>query len=263
MTCTHLKGGLQVLIHRRGSWFSRCLCCRAEFPTADVTLPVEAGQAAARAAIDMNDRRFAEAAASFEEAIRLGGDPRCHVAALLCELGVSWCGDEFQPTFTLDAPPRQPLEDMPHWKALTAQAAELPPFAWQGLCELRRQLEAILTPMREDEGSSAFDVFLCYRRTPANIRAALELYYDLWEVGIRTFCADDTAAGLTQEKFEACVGPALRTAEYMVILPGDGEKALSPGCSTSWHAPPAFRITATWSATATSSCPTIWARSRP
>ena len=71
-------------------------------------------------------------------------------------------------------------------------------------------------------------MFLCYRRTPANIRDALTLYYDLCEVGLRVFCADDTAAGKTQEEFEACVGHALRTAEYMVIFPGDGADALSP-----------------------------------
>ncbi|MBQ2953265.1 MAG: hypothetical protein IJE07_06875 [Clostridia bacterium] len=228
MTCMHRKGGLQILIHQQGSWFSRCLCCHAEYPAKDVTLPVQAGETAARAAMDMDARRFARAAAAFDEALSQGGDPRCHMGALLCELGVAWCGDEYQPTFTLDAPPRQPLEDNPRWQTLAQQAPKLPAFAWQGLEDLRRELEAILGPMREDEGRSACDVFLCYRRTPANINRALKLYRDLTDKHLRVFCADFTTRGKTQEQFESLVGHALRTAEYMVILPGDGENALTP-----------------------------------
>lgn len=228
MTCTHLSGGLQVFIYQQDGWLSHCLCCGAEQAADGVPFPRQAGEAAARAVRELAQRRYAQAAAAFDEAARQGGDPRCHMAALLCGLGVSFCGDEYQPTFTLDAPPRQALEDAPHWQALATRAGELPPFAWQGLNELRTQLEAILAPLREAEGRSGCDVFLCYRRTPANVRAAMKLFRDLRQQDLRVFCADVTTRGKTQEQFEACVGHALRTAEYMVIFPGDGADALSP-----------------------------------
>lgn len=228
MTCTHLNGGLQLHIHRQGSWFSHCLCCGEEAPAQDVTLPAEAGRLAALAVMDMAQRDFAGAADGFTRSAQLGGDPRCHMAALLCALGVSWCGDEYQPTFSMAQPLRTPLTETPQWQALAQQADQLPPFAWQGLNELRAQLEAILTPLREGEGRSGCDVFLCYRRTPGNVRAAMRLFCDLKRLGLRVFCADVSTRGKTQEQFEAEVYHALRTAEYMVILPGDGAEALSP-----------------------------------
>lgn len=233
MTCTHFNGGLQLSIHRQGSWFSHCLCCGAQEALEASAFPVPAGEMAARAVMDMEQRRFTQAANSFNEAARMGGDPRCHMGALLCQLGVSWCGDEYQPTFAPAAALPRQLEDMPAWQALAASAPQLSPFAWHALNEVRTQLDAILAPMHDADGRSACDVFLCYRRTPGNVRAAMKLYHALTdkalgEKRLRVFCADYTTRGKTQEEFEAQVGHALRTAEYMVILPGDGADALSP-----------------------------------
>lgn len=228
MTCTHLNGGLQILIYRQGSWFSHCLCCGADQPEQDVSLSPEAGRLASLAALDMKERRFGKAAEGFARAAQEGGDPRCHMAALLCRLGVSWCGDEYQPTFHAALPPRTALEDTPEWQALSRRADELPAFAWQGLTALRKELEAILTPLRAGEGRRGCDVFLCYRRTPANVQSAIQLCQDLRRRDLRVFCADISTRGKTQEEFEAEVGHALRTAEYMVIFPGDGPDALSP-----------------------------------
>ncbi len=228
MTCTHLNGGLHILIHRRGAWFSHCLCCGADLPQQDVTLPVEAGQLASHAAQEMADRHFASAAQEFALAAEKGGDPRYHMAALLCELGVSWCGDEYQPTLHASLPTHTPLESTPQWQALSRQADTLFPYVWQGLNALRTDLEAILTPLRKNEGVSACDVFLCYRRTPGNVMNALQLHHDLRKMGLRVFCADVTTRGKPQPAFEAEVCHALHTAEYLVIFPGDGEDAISP-----------------------------------
>lgn len=228
MTCTHLNGGLQLPVHRQGGWFSHCLCCGEESPATGVTLPAEAGRLAALAVADMSQRHFSTACDGFTQAAALGGDPRCHMAALLCHLGVSFCGDEFQPTFSMAQPLRTPLTETPQWQALAQSADQLPPFVWQELDGLRDQLEAILTPLREGEGRSGCDVFLCYRRTRSNVRAAMKLFCDLKRLGLRVFCADVSTRGKTQEQFEAEVYHALHTAEYMVIFPGDGADALTP-----------------------------------
>lgn len=228
MTCTHSGGGLQLLIHREGAWRSHCLCCGTEAPAQDVSLPVSAGQAAARAVLYRQQRSFARAAEGFRAAAEAGGDPRCHFAALLCRLGVEWCGNEYHPTFFGRSLPWTPLDASEEWCALSAVAEQLPPYAWQGLNEARAALEDVLGDVRREEGLAACDVFLCYRRTPGNVSAALRLCRDLKQQGLRVFCADASLRGKTQSQFEAAVYHALGTAEYLVLFPGDGADALTP-----------------------------------
>lgn len=228
MNCTHMSGGLQLLIHHHGCWVLRCLRCGEETPVEAASFPESAGQAAARAVLALEQRRYDEAAAGFRDAAQLGGDPRCHFAALLCRLGVQWCGDEFQPTFCAPDLPWQELAKSEEWLALAACAEQLPPYAWQGLNDVRRQLETILRSIREGEGRSGCDVFLCYRRTPGNITTAMKLCRDLKKQGLRVFCADVSTRGKTQEEFEAEVFHALQTAEYLVLFPGDGQDAMTP-----------------------------------
>ncbi len=228
MNCTHLNGGLQILIHQQDAWHSHCLCCGAKIPAEDVTIPVQVGQLAARAVLEWQQRRFDAAAEGFLQAAQEGGDPRCHFAALLSRLGVQWCGNEYQPTFFQSELPWAPLEESPEWRALAEAADRLPPYAWQGLNEARTQLETILQGVREGEGRNGCDVFLCYRRTPGNVSTAMKLCRDLKKQGLRVFCADVNTRGKTQEQFEAEVYHALQTAEHLVLLPGDGEDALTP-----------------------------------
>ena len=235
MTCTHLNGGLQIPVFRQKRWFRHCLCCGNEQPHNDTTFPEAAGSLAATGVAAMGSRNFQAARDAFDKAAENGGDPRCHLASLLCSLGLTWCGNELHPTFTIDFPPRQRLQDTAQWQQLAQAADQLPPYVWQELDGLRTQLESILTAMREDEGHSACDVFLCYRRSTRNRHSALSLFAPLRQKGLRVFCADVTTRGKTQDQFEAVVCHALRTAEYMVIFPGDGEEPVTPWMRNEFH----------------------------
>lgn len=228
MTCSHFSGGLHVLIEREGAWFSHCLVCGAESAVAQSPYPPEAGQAAARAVLALKEGFFTQAETGFHQALSLRGDPRCHFAALLSRLGVQWCGNEYHPTFFSDHLPFESLRQSPEWLALSACTDRLPPYAWHGLCDAIRQLDTVLDSIHEEEGGSACDVFLCYRRTGGNVAAALKLCRTLKAEGLRVFCADDTCRGMTQAQFEAAVYHALRTAERLVLFPGDGENTLTP-----------------------------------
>lgn len=228
MTCDHLNGGLQIPVCESGGWQVCCLMCGERTPMEGTALPEAAGEAAALGFLRRSQRRFPEAAGCFQRAADLSGDPRCRYAALMCQLGVVWCGDEHQPTFYAADMPFSPLADDPGWQALENDRSRLSPYAFQAMADQLTRLEEILHCLRSRMGRSAADVFLCYRRTRANVIRALELYRDLKKQGLRVFCADVTTRGKTQEQFEAEVYHALRTAEYLVLLPGDGEDALSP-----------------------------------
>ena len=228
MTCSHFNGVLQLPVYRQGRWYGRCLACGEERPAEAAAWPEEAGRAAALAVQDMEKRRFGPAGESFRAAAEISGDPRCHLAAMLCSLGVSWCGDEHQPTFSGEALPRSPLDTHPCILALREKADRLSRAEMQGVEALLTQLQPILTHLHAQEGLAACDVFLCYRRTGKNVRDVLALHDYLTAKGLRVFCADETTRGKTQEEFESRVYHALRTAEHMVIFPGEGEDALTP-----------------------------------
>lgn len=219
MFCEHRNSGLQLLTYEQDAWHSRCLLCggitRADAPGNDP----QAGQAAARGFLLYAQHRFAQAADCFHQAFDLSGDARYAAASLVCRYGVTWCGDELQPTFGAYPLPAGGLRDTGEWRAI--ESAALPGnAAYAGLIERVTQLEEILTCICRQEGVSACDVFLCYRRTSANVQCALRLYRELTQAGLRVFCADVTTRGKTQEQFEAEVYHALHTAEYLVLLPG-------------------------------------------
>lgn len=228
MTCDHLNGGLQIHIYSQGGWQTCCLKCGERLPADAPVCPQDAGEAAALGFLHREQRRFAEAEEAFRKAAERSRDPRCRYAALLCRLGVVFCGDEFQPTFYAPELPFAPLAQSPEWQAVEAGSGQLSPYVYQALAAQLEQLEEILRCLRERTGRSACDVFLCYRRTRANVMQALELCRDLKKQGLRVFCADVTTRGKTQEQFEAEVYHALRTAEHLVLLPGDGADALTP-----------------------------------
>lgn len=228
MACEHLHGELHIPAFRQGGWFSRCVVCGAEEPLSDPGLSQEAGQSAADGLHQLAQHRFAGAAEAFRKAHSLAPDPRFLFAALLCRLGVTWCGDEYQPTFSARRLPMDRLDQSPEWQAISAASGSLSARAYQAMQSALAQLEEILSHLRASEGRSAADVFICYRRTDAAVRNALRLYRDLTDEGLRVFCADVTTNGMTQEQFESEVWHALQTAEFLVLIPGEGEEAMSP-----------------------------------
>lgn len=228
MTCSHFNGVLQIPVYRQGRWRLYCPVCQGEHPAESAVWPEAAGEAAALAVHHLEERRFAEAGECFRRAGQITGDPRCQLAILLCRLGLSWCGDEHQPTFAGVDLPRAPLAKHPCILTLQQQASRFSREELQGTAMLLKQLQPILDHLHRQEGLAACDVFLCYRRTPAHVKAALKLHKQLTDLGLNVFCADVTTRGLTQEEFESRVFHALRTAEYMVIFPGDGEVPVSP-----------------------------------
>ena len=228
MACDHLNGGLHLFIREQGAWQRRCLMCGVSAPASAPDFPEAAGDAAALGFLRHEQRRFDEAAAAFKEAFALCGDPRCLYAALLCRLGVVFCGDEQQPTFYAASMSWQRLAEMPAWREIELSRERLSPYAFRAMAAQANQLEEMLQCIRSREGLSACDVFLCYRRSRENIHRALALYRELKKQGLRVFCADVTTRGKTQEQFEAEVYHALHTAEYLVLLPGEGADALTP-----------------------------------
>lgn len=228
MSCEHPIGGLQLSVYRQGQWYRRCLLCgREESADAPGWLP-EAGSAACTGLIRHEQRRFIEASRAFAEAAVLSGDARFHFAALLSRWGVTYCGNEAQPTFGMFPMPAGSLRESAEWQAVEQAVSTIAPDDYQAMCALLGQLEEILGHVRTQEGRSACDVFLCYRRAPGNIQAALQLCSDLTAGGLRVFCADVTTRGKTQEQFESEVFHALNTAEYLVLFPGEDEDALTP-----------------------------------
>lgn len=228
MACEHQHGGLQIPAFRQDRWVQRCIVCGAEEPLVDPGLPEEAGQAAADGLHQLGQHRFSGAAEAFRKAHSLAPDPRFLFAALLCRLGVTWCGNEYQPTFSARRLPMDSLTRAPEWEAITAASGSMSAKEYQAMQATLAQLEEILGYLRANEGRSAADVFICYRRTDAAVRQALRLYRDLTDEGLRVFCADVTTNGKTQEQFESEVWHALQTAEFLVLIPGEGEEALTP-----------------------------------
>ena len=228
MPCDHRHGGLQFHIYERGAWRLRCLCCAAEETAADPGYPADAGSLACRGFQLHAQGRYAEAAEAFLGAWESSGDARFRFAALLCPYGVSFCGDECQPTLGAYPLPGGSPADSEDWLTVEAALSPLGSQAYQHMREALLQLEDILAPLRQNVGRRGCDVFLCCRRTPANVQAALEMYRELTAVGLAVFCADVTTRGKTQEQFESEVYHALNTAEYLVLFPGDGEDALTP-----------------------------------
>lgn len=228
MPCEHKNGGLQLFTYEQGAWHSRCLCCGDDRACDDPGYPAQAGTAACTGFLRYGQRRFSEAADCFRQASEISGDARYHFAALMCRYGVTWCGDELHPTFGAYPLPAPSMQETPEWQAVEQAAGQLGSAVYLSMSERLAQLEEIVSCIRAQEGLSACDVFLCYRRTSANLQAALRLYRDLTARGLRVFCADVTTRGKTQEQFEAEVYHALNTAEYLVLLPGEGEDALTP-----------------------------------
>lgn len=228
MPCAHGSGGLQLFTYEQGVWHVRCLCCGEDHPSEAPGFPVQAGQAACTAFLRHAQRRFADAAASFRQAAEISGDARFLFAALLCRYGVTWCGDEYQPTFGVFPLPVGSMRASAECQAVEQAAEQLGSAVALGMSGVLAQLEEILACIRRQEGLSGCDVFLCYRRTSATVRSALHLYRDLTDSGLRVFCADVTTRGKTQEQFEGEVYHALNTAEYLVLLPGEGTDALTP-----------------------------------
>lgn len=228
MPCAHPSGDFQLFTYGQGQWFSRCLLCGAQETADSPGYLEEAGAAALTGFLRHGQRRFPEAAKAFAEAADISGDARYRLASLLCRCGVTWCGDERQPTFGVSPLPACALQHSPEWQAVEQRVADPDDAAHQSLCRLMAQLDEILESIHAREGLSACDVFLCYRRTSANVQSALQLCRDLTASGLRVFCADVTTRGKTQEQFESEVYHALNTAEYLVLLPGEGEDALTP-----------------------------------
>lgn len=228
MPCNHRSGGLQVFTYEQSAWHTRCLCCGQSASAQAPGFPEAAGAAAGTALLRYEQGRLEEAARSFAEAAELSSDAHYHFASLLSRCGVRWCGDELQPTFSAPVLPVAPLSQSAEWLAIEQAVGTLDRAAYVGMCDEMAQLDEILSFIRAQEGRSACDVFLCYRRTSANVQDALRLYQHLTNRQLRVFCADITTRGKTQEQFESEVYHALRTAEYLVLLPGEGEDALTP-----------------------------------
>ncbi|MBQ7850753.1 MAG: toll/interleukin-1 receptor domain-containing protein [Clostridia bacterium] len=228
MACEHQNGGLQIPVYQQDGWHSRCIICDADAPVTDPGPSPEAGQAAALGLHCRSQRRYGEAAEAFRKAYDLSGDARYLFASLLCRLGVTWCGNEYQPTFAAASLPMEPLTQTAEWQTIEEAAGSLNARVYQVMQAILTQLEEILGWLRANEGRKGCDVFICYRRSDAAVRHALRLYRDLTDDGLRVFCADVTTNGKTQEQFESEVWFALRTAEFLVLIPGEGEDALSP-----------------------------------
>lgn len=228
MPCEHGNGSLQVYAYESGAWRSHCLMCGEDCPAADPGFPADAGACSSRALLFRSQRRYPEAADAFRHAAAGSGDVRFRFAALVCSLGVTWCGREFQPTFGAAPLPEGPLSRSGDWQAVEAAAGQLGAAGMLTLSGHLAQLEEILTCIRSRESRCAYDVFLCYRRTGANVQTALRLWRDLTDAGLRIFCADVSTRGKTQTEFEAEVYHALHTAEYLALLPGEGGDALTP-----------------------------------
>lgn len=227
MACEHQNGVLQLFTYEQDHWQRRCLCCGSEESANDPGYSTAAGIKAAHALRRRDAHRFTEAAELLREAFELSGDTRFLFAALLCRLGVIWCGDEYQPTFFAHTLPSAPLTLSAEWQTIE-NADALPEADAQAMRSALALLEEILSWLRRNEGKRGCDVFICYRRTDAAVHHALRLYRDLTDEGLNVFCADVTTAGKTQEQFESEVWFALRTAEHLVLIPGQGGDAMSP-----------------------------------
>lgn len=228
MPCAYHSGGLQLHIYERRAWRLRCLNCGAVEDARDPGFPAKAGEAAFRGFLCYEQRRFDEAARAFEQAFDISSDVRYRFAALLCSFGVAWCGNELQPTFGAYPLPAGTLAESAHWQCITDSASDIGAEAFRDMQQMLNQLEEILGYIRANEGRTACDVFLCYRRTPAALQSALSLYSDLTAAGLRVFCADVTTRGKRQEQFESEVYHALKTCEYLVLIPGGEADALTP-----------------------------------
>lgn len=228
MPCPHHSGGLQLYIYERRAWRLRCLRCSVVEDTPAPAFPAAAGEAAFRGFLCLEQRHFGEAARAFELAANVSGDVRYCFAALLCHYGISWCGNELQPTFGAYPLPSGLLSNSPQWLAVTEKASDIGAEAFREIQQTLNQLEEILGYIRSNEGRAACDVFLCYRRTPSTLQSALNLYNDLTAAGLRVFCADVTTRGKRQSQFESEVYHALKTCEYLVLFPGGGTDQLTP-----------------------------------
>lgn len=228
MPCTYHSGGLQLHIYERRAWRLRCLNCGAVEDVREPGFPTKAGEAAFRGFLCYEQRRFDEAARAFEQAFEISSDIRYRFAALLCSFGVTWCGNELQPTFGVYPLPAGTLAESEQWRFITDNASSIGAEAFRDMQQTLNQLEEILGFIRANEGRTACDIFLCYRRTPAALQSALSLYSDLTAAGMRVFCADVTTRGKRQEQFESEVYHALKTCEYLVLFPGEETDALTP-----------------------------------
>lgn len=228
MPCAHHSGGLQSYIYERRTWRLRCLRCGAAEDAPAPDFPATTGEAAFRGFLCHEQHHFGEAARAFEEAAGISGDVRYRFAALLCYYGVTWCGNELQPTFGAYPLPGGTLATSAHWLAVVEEVSSIGTEAFREMLQTLNQLEEILGFIRSNEGLAACDVFLCYRRTPAALQAALGLHHDLTSAGLRVFCADVTTRGKRQEQFESEVYHALKSCEYLVLFPGGDADELTP-----------------------------------